>query len=93
MKLPIYFDYSATCQSIRVLLKDGSVYDDGGNFDWPLRLVHTVMAGRQKNPVDNAREQIADLLNADPRGVFHVRSYQSQITLLSRCSALLREER
>jgi len=69
MKLPIYFDYSATCPvDSRVAEKMVQCMTMDGNFGNPASRSHRY-GWQAEESVDNAREQIADLLNADPREI------------------------
>lgn len=69
MKLPIYFDYSATCPvDPRVAEKMVQCMTMDGNFGNPASRSHRY-GWQAEEAVDNAREQIADLLNADPREI------------------------
>ncbi|KDO13365.1 cysteine desulfurase [Vibrio metoecus] len=70
MKLPIYLDYSATCPvDPRVARKNGSVHDDRTvSYGNPASRSHRY-GWQAEEAVDTAREQIAELLNADPREI------------------------
>lgn len=69
MKLPIYFDYSATCPvDTRVAEKMVHYMTMDGNFGNPASRSHRY-GWQAEEAVDTAREQIADLLNADPREI------------------------
>ena len=69
MKLPIYFDYSATCPvDTRVAEKMVHFMTMDGNFGNPASRSHRY-GWQAEEAVDTAREQIADLLNADPREI------------------------
>jgi cysteine desulfurase len=69
MKLPIYFDYSATCPvDPRVAEKMMQCLTMDGNFGNPASRSHRY-GWQAEEAVDTAREQIADLLNADPREI------------------------
>jgi cysteine desulfurase len=69
MKLPIYFDYSATCPvDKRVAEKMVDYMTMDGTFGNPASRSHRY-GWQAEEAVDNAREQIADLLNADPREI------------------------
>ena len=69
MKLPIYFDYSATCPvDPRVAEKIMQCLTMDGNFGNPASRSHRY-GWQAEEAVDTAREQIADLLNADPREI------------------------
>ncbi|EPE37334.1 cysteine desulfurase [Candidatus Photodesmus katoptron] len=69
MKLPIYFDYSATCPvDPRVAKKMIQYMTMDGNFGNPASRSHRY-GWQAEEAVDLAREQIANLLNADPREV------------------------
>ncbi|SON50471.1 IscS subfamily cysteine desulfurase [Vibrio tapetis] len=69
MKLPIYFDYSATCPvDPRVAEKMVQYMTMDGTFGNPASRSHRY-GWQAEEAVDTAREQIADLLNADPREI------------------------
>ncbi|MDP2516559.1 IscS subfamily cysteine desulfurase [Photobacterium damselae subsp. piscicida] len=69
MKLPIYFDYSATCPvNPRVAEKMMQCLTMDGTFGNPASRSHRY-GWQAEEAVDNAREQIAELLNADPREI------------------------
>ncbi|GEA49211.1 cysteine desulfurase IscS [Vibrio inusitatus NBRC 102082] len=69
MKLPIYLDYSATCPvDERVAEKMVQYMTMDGTFGNPASRSHRY-GWQAEEAVDNAREQIADLLNADPREI------------------------
>ncbi|MGF1759944.1 IscS subfamily cysteine desulfurase [Photobacterium sagamiensis] len=69
MKLPIYFDYSATCPvDPRVADKMMQCLTMDGNFGNPASRSHRY-GWQAEEAVDTARENIANLLNADPREI------------------------
>ncbi|KJF80693.1 IscS subfamily cysteine desulfurase [Photobacterium angustum] len=69
MKLPIYFDYSATCPvDPRVAEKMMQCLTTEGNFGNPASRSHRY-GWQAEEAVDTAREHIADLVNADPREI------------------------
>ncbi|WED21354.1 IscS subfamily cysteine desulfurase [Vibrio sp. JC009] len=69
MKLPIYFDYSATCPvDPRVAEKMVQYMTMDGTFGNPASRSHRY-GWQAEEAVDTAREQIAELLNADPREI------------------------
>ncbi len=69
MKLPIYFDYSATCPvDVRVAEKMVQYMTMDGTFGNPASRSHRY-GWQAEEAVDTAREQIAELLNADPREI------------------------
>ncbi|GAD91293.1 cysteine desulfurase [Vibrio halioticoli NBRC 102217] len=69
MKLPIYLDYSATCPvDERVAKKMFQHMTMDGNFGNPASRSHRY-GWQAEEAVDTARENIADLLNADPREI------------------------
>lgn len=69
MKLPIYLDYSATCPvDPRVAEKMIQHLTMDGTFGNPASRSHRY-GWQAEEAVDNAREQIAELLNADPREI------------------------
>jgi len=69
MKLPIYLDYSATCPvDSRVAEKMVQYMTMDGTFGNPASRSHRY-GWQAEEAVDTAREQIADLLNADPREI------------------------
>ncbi|GAB7218372.1 IscS subfamily cysteine desulfurase [Vibrio comitans] len=69
MKLPIYLDYSATCPvDERVAEKMVQYMTMDGTFGNPASRSHRY-GWQAEEAVDTAREQIADLLNADPREI------------------------
>lgn len=69
MKLPIYFDYSATCPvDPRVADKMVQHMTMDGCFGNPASRSHRY-GWQAEEAVDNARDQIADMLNADPREI------------------------
>ncbi|MFL0797073.1 MAG: IscS subfamily cysteine desulfurase [Cellvibrionaceae bacterium] len=69
MKLPIYLDYSATTPvDPRVADKMMSCLTQDGNFGNPASRSH-MFGWKSEEAVENARRQVADLLNADPREI------------------------
>lgn len=69
MKLPIYFDYSATCPvDPRVAEKMVQHMTIDGCFGNPASRSHRY-GWQAEEAVDTAREQVAELLNADPREI------------------------
>lgn len=69
MKLPIYLDYSATCPvDSRVAEKMVQYMTMDGAFGNPASRSHRY-GWQAEEAVDTAREQIADLLNSDPREI------------------------
>ncbi|MFD2164689.1 IscS subfamily cysteine desulfurase [Thalassotalea euphylliae] len=69
MKLPIYFDYSATTPvDKRVAEKMMEYMTNEGHFGNPASRSHK-FGWQAEEAVDIARNQIADLINADPREI------------------------
>lgn len=69
MKLPIYFDYSATCPvDKRVAEKMVQYMTTDGVFGNPASRSHR-FGWQAEEAVDHAREQVANALNADPREI------------------------
>ena len=69
MKLPIYLDYSATTPvDPRVAEKMIQCLSPEGNFGNPASRSH-VFGWRAEEAVEDARRQVADLINADPREI------------------------
>ncbi|MCP4954968.1 IscS subfamily cysteine desulfurase [Photobacterium aquimaris] len=69
MKLPIYFDYSATCPvDPRVADKMVQCLTMDGTFGNPASRSHRY-GWQAEEAVDTAREYIAELINADPREI------------------------
>ncbi len=69
MKLPIYFDYSATTPvDPRVADKMIECLTMDGNFGNPASRSH-VYGWKAEEAVETARRQVADLLHADPREI------------------------
>ncbi len=69
MKLPIYFDYSATCPvDARVAEKMMQYLTHDGCFGNPASRSHR-FGWQAEEAVDTAREHIANYLNADPREI------------------------
>ena len=69
MKLPIYFDYSATCPvDPRVAEKMIQFLTPEGTFGNPASRSHR-FGWQAEEAVDIARNQIADLINADSREI------------------------
>ncbi len=69
MKLPIYLDYSATTPvDPRVAAKMVECLTTEGNFGNPASRSH-VYGWKAEEAVENARRQVADLLNCDPREI------------------------
>src|SRR5690554_2392692 len=69
MKLPVYLDYSATAPvDPRVAKKMIDCLTIEGNFGNPASRSH-VYGWRAEETVENARQQVADLINADPREI------------------------
>ena len=69
MKLPIYFDYSATTPvDPGVAEKMADCLTKEGNFGNPASRSHA-FGWQAEAAVENARGQVADLLNADPREI------------------------
>ncbi len=69
MKLPIYFDYSATTPvDPRVAEAMMNCLTMNGNFGNPASRSH-FFGWKAEEAVENARQQVADLVNADPREI------------------------
>ncbi|MHA3887460.1 MULTISPECIES: IscS subfamily cysteine desulfurase [Pseudomonadaceae] len=69
MKLPIYLDYSATTPvDPRVAAKMVECLTIDGNFGNPASRSHA-FGWRAEEAVENARRQVAELVNADPREI------------------------
>lgn len=69
MKLPIYFDYSATTPvDARVAEKMVACLTNEGNFGNPASRSHA-FGWKAEEAVENARNQVAALINADPREI------------------------
>jgi cysteine desulfurase len=69
IKLPIYLDYSATTPiDPRVAAKMAECLTIEGNFGNPASRSHS-FGWTAEAAVDRARQQIADLINADPREI------------------------
>ena len=69
IKLPIYLDYSATTPiDQRVAAKMAECLTIEGNFGNPASRSHEFGWTAEK-AVDHARQQVADLINADPREI------------------------
>jgi cysteine desulfurase len=69
MKLPIYFDYSATTPvDNRVAEKMMQYMTNEGHFGNPASRSHK-FGWQAEEAVDIARNQIAELINADPREI------------------------
>lgn len=69
MKLPVYLDYSATTPiDPRVAEKMIDCLTMEGNFGNPASRSH-VYGWRAEEACENARQQVADLINADPREI------------------------
>lgn len=69
MKLPIYLDYSATTPvDPRVAGEDDAVLDPDGTFGNPASRSHR-FGWQAEEAVDIARNQIAELVGADPREI------------------------
>ena len=82
MKLPIYLDYAATTPvDERVAKEMMQCLTMDGNFGNPASRSHR-FGWQAEEVVDQARTDIADLINADPREIVSHRVQQNQITLL-----------
>ncbi|HZX29171.1 MAG TPA: IscS subfamily cysteine desulfurase [Telluria sp.] len=69
MKLPIYLDYSATTPvDPRVAQKMCECLTMDGNFGNPASRSH-LFGWKAEEAVENARRQVAELVNADPREI------------------------
>ena len=69
MKLPVYFDYSASSPvDPRVAEKMMECLTMDGNFGNPASRSH-IYGWKSEEAVENARRQVADLINADPREI------------------------
>lgn len=69
MRKPIYFDYLATTPvDPRVAQKMSQCLSIEGNFGNPASKSH-LFGWKAEEAVENARRQVADLLNADPREI------------------------
>ena len=69
MQLPIYLDYSATTPvDHRVAKKMIECLELEGNFGNPASRSH-VFGWKAEAAVENARKQVAELINADPREI------------------------
>ena len=82
MKLPIYFDYSATTPvDKRVAEKMMQYMTTDGFYGNPASRSHK-FGWQAEEAVDIARNQIADLINADPREIVLRLVLLNQTTLL-----------
>jgi cysteine desulfurase len=69
MQLPIYLDYAATTPvDPRVAEKMGECLSLDGNFGNPASRSH-MFGWKAEEAVENARRQVAELINADPREI------------------------
>ncbi|WP_299943077.1 IscS subfamily cysteine desulfurase [uncultured Microbulbifer sp.] len=69
MKLPIYLDYAATCPvDPRVAAKMAQQLTMEGNFGNPATRSH-LYGWKAEEAVEDARRQVAELINADPREI------------------------
>ena len=69
MKLPIYLDYAATAPvDPRVAEKMMQCLTADGNFGNPASRSHS-FGWKAEEAAENARSQVADLINADPREI------------------------
>lgn len=69
MNLPIYLDYSATTPvDHRVAQKMAECLEIEGNFGNPASRSH-LFGWKAEEAVENARRQVAELVNADPREI------------------------
>lgn len=69
MKLPIYFDYAATTPvDPRVAEKMMACLTPEGNFGNPASRSH-LFGWKAEEAVEEARQQVADLVNCDPREI------------------------
>ncbi len=69
MQLPIYLDYSATTPvDPRVAEKMSACLSMEGNFGNPASRSH-LFGWKAEEAVENARRELADLINADPREI------------------------
>ncbi len=69
MKLPVYFDYAATTPvDPRVATKMMECLTTEGNFGNPASRSHA-FGWQAEKAVENAREQVAELVNADPKEI------------------------
>ena len=69
MRKPIYFDYLATTPvDPRVVEKMSQCLSLEGNFGNPASRSH-IYGWKAEEAVENARRQVADLINADPREI------------------------
>lgn len=69
MQLPIYFDYAATTPiDPRVAEKMTQCLTAEGNFGNPASRSH-IYGWKAEEAVENARRQVAELINADPREI------------------------
>ncbi|WP_345550308.1 IscS subfamily cysteine desulfurase [Microbulbifer aestuariivivens] len=69
MKLPIYLDYSATCPvDPRVAKKMAEQLTMEGNFGNPASRSH-LFGWKAEEAVEDARRNLAELVNADPREI------------------------
>ena len=94
MKLPIYLDYSATTPvDPRVAEKMMQFMTMDGTFGNPASRSHR-FGWQAEEAVDIARNQIADLVGADPREiVFTSGATESDNLAIKGCSQLLSEKR
>src|SRR5690606_40657239 len=96
MRLPIYLDYSATTPvDPRVAQKMSECLLVDGNFGNPASRSH-VFGWKAEESVENARRQVADLVNADPREIVwrseeHTSELQSRENLV--CRLLLEKKK
>lgn len=69
MRFPIYLDYSATTPvDPRVAEKMCACLTQDGNYGNPASRSHSI-GWKAEEAVENARRQVADLINADPREI------------------------
>ncbi len=86
MQLPIYLDYSATTPvDPRVAEKMIECLTREGNFGNAASRSH-VFGWKAEEAVENARRQVAELINADPREIVWTSGAPSPTTSPSRAS-------